>query len=79
MEQEVNTNQRCSPLFVSTCPLTRVRVNQQEGVQFIIIIDEWDIICREASDTAEVMDRYINLLCRQFKGSDRSAIFAGIY
>jgi len=39
-----------------------VRVNQQEGVQFIMIIDEWDAICREASDTPEAMDRYVNLL-----------------
>ena len=47
--------------------------------QFIMIIDEWDAICREASDDKEVMDRYVNLLRRLFKGSNSMQVFAAVY
>ena len=55
------------------------RVVRHTGQQFIMIIDEWDAICREASDTPEAMDRYVSLLRRLFKGSDSATVFAGVY
>ena len=55
------------------------RVVQHTGKQFIMIIDEWDAICREAGNEPEAMDLYINLLRRLFKGSASSAVFAGVY
>lgn len=55
------------------------RVVRHTGVQFIMIIDEWDAICREAANTPEAMDRYVNLLRRLFKGGDSATVFAGAY
>ena len=48
-------------------------------IQFIMIIDEWDAICREATDDSAAMDKYVNLLRRLFKGSNSSQVFAGAY
>lgn len=57
--------------------LTKVADHYHE--QFIMIIDEWDAICREASDDKETMDKYVNLLRRLFKGSNTGQVFAGVY
>ena len=46
------------------------------GIKFIIIIDEWDAICREFP---EALDSYVNLLRRMFKGSASVQTFAGVY
>jgi len=56
-----------------------VKVADHYHEQFIMIIDEWDAICREASDDTEAMDKYVNLLRRLFKGSNTSQVFAGVY
>lgn len=55
------------------------RVVRKTGTQFIMIIDEWDAICRDAANEPEAMDRYINLLRRLFKGGDSATVFAGVY
>ena len=57
--------------------LTKVADHYQE--KFIMIIDEWDAICREASEDREAMDRYVKLLRRLFKGSNSGQVFAGVY
>lgn len=49
------------------------------NIRFIMIIDEWDAICREMSEAPEEMDRYVNLLRRLFKGSNTPQVFAGVY
>ena len=56
-----------------------IRITQHTGQKFIMIIDEWDAICRELSDTPQAMDRYVNLLRRLFKGSNTMQVFAGVY
>ena len=48
-------------------------------VKFIMIIDEWDAICREALGDEEAMNKYVNLLRRLFKGSTSAQTFAGVY
>ena len=55
------------------------KTSQHYGVQFIMIIDEWDAICREALGDEEAMDKYVNLLRRLFKGGNTSRVFAGVY
>jgi len=57
--------------------LTKVADHYQE--KFIMIIDEWDAICREVSEDREAMDRYVKLLRRLFKGSNSGQVFAGVY
>ena len=55
------------------------KVASHTGQQFIMIIDEWDAICRESAGDHEVMDRYVKLLRRMFKGSNSGKVFAGVY
>lgn len=47
--------------------------------KFIMIIDEWDAMCRELSDAPEPMEKYVNLLRRLFKGGNSAKTFAGVY
>ena len=56
-----------------------VRIVEHTGEQFIMIIDEWDSICREALGDEAAMDRYVKLLRRLFKGSNSAQVFAGVY
>ena len=56
-----------------------VKVSIRYDEKFIMIIDEWDAICREAKGDEEAMDKYVNLLCRLFKGSASAQVFAGVY
>lgn len=56
-----------------------IRVHQHTQEKFIMLIDEWDAICREYANETEVMDAYVNLLRRLFKGSSSSDVFAGVY
>lgn len=56
-----------------------IRIQQHTGEPFIMLIDEWDAICREFSEDKSVMDEYVNLLRRLFKGGNSKAVFAGAY
>ena len=56
-----------------------IKVADHYGIQFIMIIDEWDAICREAGEHKDVMDTYVNLLRRLFKGSNTTQVFAAVY
>ena len=49
------------------------------GEKFVMIIDEWDALCRESADKPQLMDSYVNLLRRLFKGSDTARVFACVY
>ena len=54
-------------------------INQATGDSFIMIIDEWDAICREFEPHSKVMDAFVNWLRRMFKGGDSLDVFAGVY
>ena len=56
-----------------------IKIADHYKIRFIMIIDEWDAICREASEEKEAMDKYVNLLRRLFKGSNSTQVFAGVY
>lgn len=56
-----------------------IKIQQHTGEKFIMLIDEWDAICREYSGNSSVMDEYVNLLRRLFKGSMSKDVFAGAY
>ncbi len=47
--------------------------------RFIMIIDEWDIICRDFENVDGVMDRYVDMLRRMFKGGLSAQVFVGVY
>ena len=48
---------------------TLFRVTQETGNKFIMIIDEWDALFREAKDDEKLQKEYIDLLRSLFKSS----------
>ncbi len=56
-----------------------IMINQATGDSFIMVIDEWDAICREFEPESKVMDSYVNWLRRMFKGGSTLQVFAGVY
>ena len=56
-----------------------IKIHAHTGERFIMIIDEWDAICREFDNKTEVVDDYVNLLRRLFKGGNSKKVFAGVY
>jgi hypothetical protein len=54
-----------------------IKINQATGDSFIMVIDEWDAICRESKD--DTIDAYLTWLRRMFKGSNTLRVFAGVY
>ena len=54
-------------------------VAQPYQEKFIMIIDEWDAVLRENKYSADVVERYINLLRGLFKSTNAMSIFAGVY
>ncbi|MDD6977453.1 MAG: AAA family ATPase [Prevotellaceae bacterium] len=56
-----------------------VRLVSATGEKFIMIIDEWDAICREFEQSAAIVDDYVNMLRRLFKGGNSKKVFAGVY
>ena len=55
------------------------RIAEKTRHRFIMIIDEWDAICREFVNGEQAMDDYVRLLRRMFKSSDAMTVFAGVY
>ena len=55
------------------------KVADSTGDRFIMIIDEWDAICREFDSVSGVTDKYVNWLRGMFKGSRTSKVFLGVY
>ncbi|MDO4337602.1 MAG: AAA family ATPase [Eubacteriales bacterium] len=53
----------------NTLPETLAAINKITGNRFIIIIDEWDALFREAKDDSDLQDEYILLLRGLFKNS----------
>lgn len=56
-----------------------IAIADSTGERFIMIIDEWDAICREFEPESKVMDAYVDWLRRMFKGSNSLRVFAGAY
>ena len=61
---------------LSQCLLSVVERTHQP---FIMIIDEWDAICREATEMPSIMKQYVNWLRSLFKTPLTDRIFAGVY
>ena len=55
---------------VSRLPYALSIVREKTGQKFIIIIDEWDVLIRDASTDLAVQEEYINFLRGMFKGSE---------
>ena len=55
---------------ISSLPDALSNINAKTGKQFIIIIDEWDVLIRDEAAEFEVQDEYINFLRGLFKGTE---------
>ncbi len=56
-----------------------ISISENEQQQFIMIIDEWDAICREFKSGTSAMDDYVNWLRRMFKEVNANRVFAAVY
>ena len=45
-------------------------INAENGVRFVVIIDEWDVLIRDESAKEDVQKEYIDFLRGMFKGAD---------
>ena len=45
-------------------------IREKLGYKFVVIIDEWDILIRDASADQKVQEQYINFLRGMFKGTE---------
>lgn len=58
---------------------TLVHVTEATGEKFIMIIDEWDALFREAKDNVKLQKEYIDLLRSLFKSSWTDIVFEAAY
>ncbi len=58
---------------------TLLTVTERTGEQFILIIDEWDALCRELTDKPQLMEDYVRLLRSLFKAGNTDRVFAAVY
>ena len=58
---------------------TLVKVYEHTGEQFILIIDEWDALCRELANKPQIMEEYVRLLRSLFKSGNTDRVFAAVY
>ena len=54
-----------------------VTIVDRTGKRFVCLIDEWDALCRDGR--AKLMDEYVDLLRRLFKGSKTEYVFSCVY
>ena len=64
---------------VATLPLTKEEKNSGISHQFIVIIDEWDMVLREAKNDEKMIEDYIYFLRSIFRSVDTPKYLAGAY
>ena len=58
------------PDSINSLPEALSCINTATGQKFVVIIDEWDVLIRDASTDLIVQEEYINFLRGMFKGSE---------
>ena len=56
-----------------------IRITEATADVFVLIVDEWDAICREFPAGSPSMDAYVTWMRRMFKDVNASRVFAGVY
>ena len=59
----------CANSAQKSLPMVLAEINDKTGAQFVVIIDEWDCLFREAHWDKKVQEEYLNLLRGLFKGA----------
>ncbi len=60
-------------------PLILSEINRDTGNKFIVLIDEWDALFREASEDRDLQNEYIRLLRGLFKSSQTDKMIEAAY
>lgn len=60
-------------------PVALARISEQTGRKFIVIIDEWDALFREAKDHTALQKEYLQLLRGLFKSSQTDKMIEAAY
>ena len=60
-------------------PIVLAKIAETAGCKFIIIIDEWDALFREAKDDTDLQKEYIQLLRGLFKSSLTDKMIEAVY
>lgn len=63
----------------ASLPVALTEVSDQIGRKFIIIIDEWDALFREAKENTDLQEEYIRLLRGLFKSSQTDKMIEAAY
>ena len=58
------------PARISSLPEALSLINNASGKKFVVIIDEWDVLIRDAVTNKNVQEEYINFLRGMFKGTE---------
>ena len=66
-------------LEIKTIPDALSKINSLTGNQFVIIIDEWDMLIRDAANNKAIQEKYIDFLRRLFKGMEPEKYVALAY
>ena len=62
-----------------TIAMALAKINNRLGIRFVIIIDEWDTVFREAKHDQKLQDEYISLLRALFKSEEAKSFVALAY
>ena len=57
-------------LYPGVFPMEEESLPEALGYKFVVIIDEWDVLIRDASADQKVQEQYINFLRGMFKGTE---------
>lgn len=64
---------------MESLPETLAYLHEKKNIQFVIIIDEWDVLIRDESNNQKVQEQYINFLRSLFKGVEPTKYIALAY
>lgn len=64
---------------VTSLPDAMSQINAATGRQFIVIIDEWDVLIRDEAKNKAVQDEYIDFLRGMFKGTEPTKFISLAY
>lgn len=67
------------PATVTTAYGAMSYIREATGCQFVVIIDEWDVLVRDEAQNSKVQEEYINFLRGMFKGTEPSKFIALAY
>ena len=79
IEELRRTYPECVQDNETSLPRALSAVNIYNGARFIIIIDEWDALFREAKEDTDLQKEYIRLLRGLFKSSQTDKMIAAAY